>query len=265
MKLLIVGDPHGKLPKKLPRNVDLILITGDLGKADLVRKFYFRNVEREKKGLPEIEKTPAFEKKVWMEIYNSSLSVAKFYSKLAPVYSILGNVGTNTDYEMKKEEKELGIKLPYLHSGLRRIKGFYLVRNGIRNINGLRIGFLEYFIDTCWVKEFKPSDYRKKLRIAKKESDKARKILKWFAKGKIDILLCHQPPYGILDKVTAKYAPKHWYGKHAGSKIILDYIKKKQPRFVFCGHVHEGKGQKKVGKTEVINAGVSGDYFLLDI
>jgi len=35
MKLLIIGDPHGKLPKKIPKNVDLILITGDLGKANL--------------------------------------------------------------------------------------------------------------------------------------------------------------------------------------------------------------------------------------
>ena len=38
MKVLVIGDPHGVLPKKIPRKVDLILITGDLGKADLARK-----------------------------------------------------------------------------------------------------------------------------------------------------------------------------------------------------------------------------------
>jgi len=89
--------------------------------------------------------------------------------------------------------------------------------------------------------------------------------LRWFSKDKIDVLLCHQPPYGVLDKVTAKYAPEQWKGKRAGSKIILDYIKKKQPRYVFCGHIHEGKGKKKLGKTNIINAGCCGDYFVVDV
>jgi len=264
MKVLVIGDPHGKLPKKIPKNVDLILITGDIGKADLARKFYFKNVERKKKGFDEIEETSEFSKKVWGEIYNSTLQILKRLSKIAPVYSILGNVGTRTDYEMKKDEKKIGIKLPYLRLSMNKIKDFHLVRNSVRTINGLKIGFLEYFVDNCWIKEFREKD-KKRIRKAKKETDKAKKILKWFAKQKIDILLCHQPPYGVLDKVTWKEAPKHYQGKHAGSKIILDYIKKYPPKYVFCGHIHEGKGKKKIGKTIVINAGVFGDYFLLDI
>jgi len=125
-------------------------------------------------------------------------------------------------------------------------------------------GPIEYFNDTSWVREFKPSDYQKRLSDAKKESDKSRKILKRF--DKIDILLCHQPPYGILDSVSGKFgAPKMWWGKHAGSKVILNYIKKKQPKYVFCGHMHETKGKKKIGKTEVYNVGFNGDYLLKDI
>jgi Icc-related predicted phosphoesterase len=44
MKILAIGDPHGDLKKikKIPiEGVDLILITGDLGKADLLRKRVF--------------------------------------------------------------------------------------------------------------------------------------------------------------------------------------------------------------------------------
>jgi len=116
---------------------------------------------------------------------------------------------------------------------------------------------LEYFIDTCWVREFKLRDYKKMLKRARKQTDKARRILKRF--GKVDILVCHQPPYGYLDKVTGKYgAPKFYRGKHAGSKVILDYIKKHQPKYVFCGHIHEGEGKTKIGKTEVYNLGVAG-------
>jgi Icc-related predicted phosphoesterase len=86
---------------------------------------------------------------------------------------------------------------------------------------------------------------------------KAKKILNNF--GFLDILVSHHPPYGYLDKVSSKYnPPKPWIGKHAGSKTILDYIKKYQPKYVFCGHIHEGEGKAKIGKTEVYNLGVAG-------
>ncbi|MFH1608024.1 MAG: metallophosphoesterase [archaeon] len=263
MKILVVGDPHGKLPKKIPKNVDLILCTGDLGKADLARKKFFENVKREKKGLPEIENTRAFEKKVWEEVYYSSIKVAKHLSKVAPTYTLLGNVGCHTDSETKKEEKKIGIKLPYMRKGLSKIKDFNIVKNRVRNINGFRILFLEHFHDVCWDKEFNQKD-KKIIRADRKETVKAKKILKGF--GGVDILISHQPPHGVLDKVSGKYgAPKNWWGKHAGSKVVLDYIKKYPPKYVFCGHIHEGKGSNKIGKTIVINAGVNGDCEVVDV
>jgi len=115
---------------------------------------------------------------------------------------------------------------------------------------------LEYFIDTSWVKEFKPSQYKEKLAEAKTQSDKAKKVLKNFKK--LDILVCHQPPYGILDKITSEFVPKSWQGKHAGSKVILNYIKSKHPKYVFCGHVHESSGMKKINNTIIYNLGVCG-------
>lgn len=39
---------------KIPKNVDLVLCAGDLGKADLARKRFFENLARTKKGLKEI-------------------------------------------------------------------------------------------------------------------------------------------------------------------------------------------------------------------
>jgi len=268
MKLLILGDPHGynKYKKSILQKAELILLTGDIGKSDIARKRCFENFERKKRGLPEKEYNSNQEKKAYMEIYDSTIKVIRNLSRFAPVYSLLGNVGTISDYEIKKQEQRIGIKLPYMRASMKKIKNFHLVRNSLRNINGLKIGFLEYFIDTCWVQKFKPGDYKKMLKQAKKETNKAKKILKWFGKNNLDILVCHQPPYGILDKVTGKYgAPKFYRGKHAGSKAILNYIKKEQPRYVFCGHIHEGKGKKKIGKTEIYNVGCCGNYVLLDI
>ncbi len=265
MKILVVGDPHGKINRKVPKNVDFVLILGDLGKADLARQFFFENIKRQKKGLPKIEEGKDFIKKTSMEIYTSSVNVAKFYSSIAPAYSIKGNVGADNK-DIKENNKKFELNLPLLWDNLKKVNNFNLVSNGIRNINGLRVGFLDYFLDECWVREFISED-KERLGLARKETKKSKRILKWFGKNKIDILVCHQPPYGILDKVSKKYgAPRKWEGKHAGSKIILDFVKKnKKLKYVFCGHIHEGKGKAKIGKTEIINAGVSGDYFVVDL
>jgi len=266
MKILVVGDPHGSEKiKRIPvKKVDLILIPGDIGKADLARKNYFRKIERDKKGLPEIPESKKEVKAKVKEIYDSTIRIAKHLSKVAPVCSILGNVGeTMLDKQkMEREEKKFGVIFPRLGTALKKIKNFNLVRNKIRIIKGLRIGFLEYFIEDFWVSSFDPKNKDLK-KSSKKQTAKAKKILERF--GRVDILVCHQPPYGILDKVTAKYAPKHWKGKHAGSKTILKYIKKFQPRYVVCGHIHEGKGKKRLGKTTIINTGHSGDYFILNL
>lgn len=266
MKILGVGDPHGSNKvKKIPlKGVDLILITGDIGKADFARRFYFENVERKKKGLPELEYSSQESKTTYMEIYNSSLNVLRHFSKHSPTYSILGNVGANMvkDSWVKKDEKKHGIKLPSFNKALSGLKNFHLVKNRLRRINSLRVGFLEFFTDTNWVRDFKPFDYRNELRDAKKQTDKAKKILKNF--GKVDILVCHQPPYRVLDKMMNRKGPKSWYGKHAGSKVILNYIKRYQPKYVFCGHMHESAGMKKIGKTEVYNLGVA-NYKIIEI
>jgi len=53
MKVLAIGDSHGSLEKvkSIPiKNIDLILLTGDLGSANLMRNMAFENVERQKKG-----------------------------------------------------------------------------------------------------------------------------------------------------------------------------------------------------------------------
>ena len=262
MRILAVGDPHGdikKIKKILVKGIDLVLITGDLGKADFARQFSFENFRRKKEGLSELKYSKLETKNVYQEICSSTLSVLKYFSKNIPTYSILGNVGNNMikDAKVRKDEKEFKVKLPYLGREFNKLNNFYLVKNVVRNINGLRIGFLEYFTDVNWIQNFKPSDYSKRLSKARKETIKAKKILSNFKN--LDILVCHQPPFGYLDKVSSRHnPPKNWIGKHAGSKVILDYIKKYQPKYVFCGHIHEGEGKVKISKTEVYNLGVAG-------
>jgi Icc-related predicted phosphoesterase len=266
MKICVIGDPHGNMKKirKIPlTKSDLILITGDAGKADFARNKSFENVKRKNEGLEELEYSAKDNKTAWMEIFNSSLEVWKYTSKFAPTYSILGNIGMNMIYDsnVRKEEKKYGLKLPSLRQNMNKIKDFYFVRNRVRNINGLRIGFLEYFNDTCWYKEYNYKD-KKKIAKAKKETAKSKRILSNFKN--LNVLICHQPPYEFLDETNHSSAPKEWKGKHAGSKVILDYIKKEQPKYVFCGHVHEGEGKTKIGKSQIYNLGVAG-HMMIDL
>lgn len=264
MKILVIGDPHGNLAKvkQMPlKQADLILLTGDLGKADLARKNAFKNIERKKQGLPELKPSKSLKKRIFAEVHKSSMNILNYCSKFAPTYFIYGNVEQH-DRDTKKTMRKEKIKLPLFEKEVSKIKNVKIVNNKLINLKGIRIGALEYFIDVNWVKDFKPSDYKKRMNGAIKDSNKAKKLLKKF--NKVDILLHHQPPYGVLDKVTNPHAPKHWQGLHAGSKVILDYIKRKQPTYAFCGHIHEGEGQAKIGKTLVYNLGVA-SYKLIEL
>ena len=258
MKILAIGDPHGDLKsiKKISlKGVDLILLTGDLGSASLMRNQAFENIERRKKGLPEKIYSSRDKKRAFMEAYTTSVNVVRYLSKYAPVFTIYGNV-ESTNAETREYSKSIGLPLPFLTKTLEKIRNVKIINDKKIKFDGVNIGGLSYFVDDVWVKSFKPSEFKKSLSRANKQTSKAKKVLKRF--GEVDILVCHQPPLGFLDKVTAPFAPKHWKGKNAGSKVILDYIKRKHPKFVFCGHIHEGQGSAKIGKTLVCNLGVAG-------
>jgi Icc-related predicted phosphoesterase len=61
-----------------------------------------------------------------------------------------------------------------------------------------------------------------------------------------DILISHGPPYGILD-ANAK-------GEHCGCPSLLSKIQEVKPKLLICGHIHEGYGRLKNGKSLFINA-----------
>jgi len=69
----------------------------------------------------------------------------------------------------------------------------------------------------------------------------------------------HVPPYDtLIDKVpklSDKLVPSTEEVATAGSKAVLDAIKKCQPLLGLHGHIHESKGVIKIGKTICINPG----------
>ena len=71
------------------------------------------------------------------------------------------------------------------------------------------------------------------------------------------IAVCHVPPFGtMLDRITNL--------RHAGSSAMREFIRREQPRYFFCGHIHEAGGtQDKLGATSAMNVGKKG--YLLDL
>jgi uncharacterized protein len=71
------------------------------------------------------------------------------------------------------------------------------------------------------------------------------------------VLICHCPPKGTsLDRIRE--------GVHAGSSAVKHFIDAKQPRFFFCGHIHEAEGATvQLGATYGMNVGKKG--FLLEL
>jgi len=71
------------------------------------------------------------------------------------------------------------------------------------------------------------------------------------------IAICHAPPRGtMLDRITNL--------RHAGSTAIREFLEREQPRYFFCGHIHEAAGAaEKLGDTSAMNVGRKG--YLLDL
>jgi Icc-related predicted phosphoesterase len=71
------------------------------------------------------------------------------------------------------------------------------------------------------------------------------------------IAVCHVPPQGtMLDRITNL--------RHAGSRSMRAFLQREQPRYFFCGHIHEAAGaQEKLGETSAMNVGKKG--YLLDL
>jgi len=74
------------------------------------------------------------------------------------------------------------------------------------------------------------------------------------------VLILHNPPYGTGADVTAS-------GEHTGSKEIRAFIEKMQPKVVISAHIHEARGESKLGDVKILNPGpfYAGYYGIIEI
>ena len=65
------------------------------------------------------------------------------------------------------------------------------------------------------------------------------------------IFVPHAPPRDTkVDKIMM--------GRHVGSTSVREFVEKRQPDVVICGHIHEARGMDSIGRTKVVNCGPAG-------
>jgi Icc-related predicted phosphoesterase len=61
------------------------------------------------------------------------------------------------------------------------------------------------------------------------------------------VVVTHQPPFGILDTLYS--------GQPSGCHSLRRFLEDYQPDLLLCGHIHEARGEARLGRTVVVNAG----------
>lgn len=261
LKILAIGDFHGKIPIFLSRVIkkekpDLIVSTGDFC-AFYEKKLFMKYSY--KKDVP----LEAFIGRKRKENYAkrdiaAGKKVIKYLKKFnIPIITVSGNSDP--------------AKYPDIGSYNRKEKVFnkyYKLRlsKKYENKNFKIIDFKAKEFQNCVFIGSHKSSYpgylpRKKdwQKHKKRYLSYKRKLRALFSKYKKQniIFISHNVPYKTLDKIKTKKWAKFVGKTHKGSFLTLETIKKYQPLLCICGHMHENQGKAKIGKTLVINTGAS--------
>jgi Icc-related predicted phosphoesterase len=73
------------------------------------------------------------------------------------------------------------------------------------------------------------------------------------------LMICHTPPFDCaLDRLVN--------GTPVGSPAVRAFIERRQPDVAVVGHIHEGRGIDRIGRTTVVNPGAlrDGGYAIVD-
>jgi Icc-related predicted phosphoesterase len=288
MKILVIGDLHGRKPRIHFKNFDCIVQIGDVcddsNVAPLYKK-YFNILKKNPEfnlGVDEFFIREIGKKKLFQyerESLQKGNEILKYLDKFGkPIFMVAGNWDQSygpskiknlekSDYNYRKAFYEwyFGNKInPKLIKGVKNIKDCMY-----KNFEFFRLNFIGYGLSSGAER----SKRRKNLNISKEEfvklKNSSNKIFqnlsqsyKMRNKKLPTIFISHNIPYKTkLDVVKNKksYANK----KHLGSWIARKFCEKYQPLICVGGHMHEHFGKDKIRKTIVINAGFGRDANVL--
>jgi Icc-related predicted phosphoesterase len=294
MKILVIGDLHGRKPKIHFKDFDCIIQTGDVcddSKIGLLYKKYFEIIkENPDFGLGPDEFFIKEVGKKRMKTYErESLEkghkILKYLDSFEkPIFMVAGNwdqsYGNTKIKDMNKSDYNymkafydwyLGDKI-----NSKLIKGLKNIHNCMfKNYVFSKINFVGYGLSSGGEKLNRNGNHRK-LKLSDKEYNILKssidnifnKLYSAYKKRNKEfptLFISHNIPYDTkLD--IGKNKKSYAYGKHLGSYVARKFCEKYSPLVCVGGHVHEGRGKDKIGRTLVINPGFGKDaQVLVDI
>lgn len=258
MKILAIGDFHGEWDKKWERlikkeKIDLVISNGDYFPFDY-RDLWFKHCYGKDCELWEVIGKKKMREFLLKDLNKGEKAIARLNSLKVPVFSVIGNLdhgNYNDTHNTKKIKKGKSWKWAEQDFFKKLIKKY---RN-IMMIDYKAVRFGEFvFIGARGGTN--PGHVKSK--IYKKHKEILNRLFRRYNKEKV-IFISHNVPYNTkLDKISMK-AHLKVRGKHYGSKLIRRAIDKWEPILHIGGHIHEGRGRDKLGKTVCVNPGAAHD------
>jgi len=254
MKILIIGDFHGKFPKKLQREakkVDLVVSLGDYCPFSLRKEFFKYAYRKQNKEMWEFIGKKKVKEKTLKDLKKGE-SILRGLNKLhVPIFTITGNLDYAKWEDLYDRTSKTKWDWPTQDFFSRIVKKF-------KNIKVFDYSFIKFkgLVFVGIARSTFPGKVKSK--SYKRYRAKLERIFKKFKDEKI-ILVSHNVPYGKLDNFKSKEIDEKLKRKHYGSKLARKIADKHQPILLLAGHIHENQGQARLGKTIVVNSGAAHD------
>lgn len=273
MKLLVIGDFHGKFPKKFEtlikkEKIDLVVSLGDYPPFHY-RKLWFKHCYGKDVELWEFIGKAKYKKLLVKDLKMAENALKKLNKLSVPVYTVLGNVDYPDvddiiDYSKKRIKSQPNFdRKEVLAKRMKKYKNIHRFDyKALKFQDYVFIGMRGHSIPG----HVKSKGFRKYKKILEKLFKKFRKE----NRERRIIFVSHNIAYNTkLDKLALKPLKKVLKGhfgkeirkkklaKHYGSKMARRIINTYQPILHLGGHIHEAWGKDKIGKTILINPGAA--------
>ncbi|MFB6246040.1 MAG: metallophosphoesterase [Candidatus Pacearchaeota archaeon] len=272
MKILALSDFHGSFPSFIKKvikkeKVDVVVSVGDYPTStklkEIIKNFgFYRGFE----GW-EVIGVKKYKELFNKDIRNGKKVIDKLNDLDVLVVSTIGNHDYPYPDDLRDDEDEEE-DWDWALKKVNELPNYVKKKRNIRKIDYsyARVGGYVFvgMRGHSNPGKVKSEAYRKHKKILE---EIFRKFKKENREGKL-IFVSHNSPYETkLDKITSKDAPEEVRGKHYGSKMAKRVLRKWQPVLSISGHIEEGKGKDKIGKTVAVNCGSvqNGDYALIEL
>jgi Icc-related predicted phosphoesterase len=288
MKILVIGDLHGRKPRIHFKDYDCIIQVGDVCDDREFRPYikkWFSALKKDRENTPSVDEFIVRDigKKGMKKLEENSVKIGRrileYLDSLGkPVFIVPGNWDQSygktkiknpdkDDYSYRKYfyDSWMGDRMNIkLTRGLKNVRDCQFKNYQFNNINfygyGLSSGY-EYYKRKL---KLNLSNKEKNL-LEKSYFNLLKKLFNLYSKRNkrlSTIFISHNIPYDTkLDTVKNKSSYAH--GKHLGSYVARIFCEKYEPLICIGGHIHEGIGKDKIGKTLLINPGYGVDAQVL--